>query len=105
MTENNLEALAPMLAEDLVYIHTTGARENKQQFLARLQSGTLQYRSIEREDSAVEMQDDTATITGRAKMGVVSNGTSANFEIRYTAVYRLNNGRWQLTRWQSTRIP
>ena len=105
MTENNLEALAPLLADDLVYVHTTGERETKQQFLSRLRSGSLRYRSIEPLETDIETAGDTTTITGRAKMGVTNNGSDRNFEIRYTAVYRLTHGRWQLTHWQSTRLP
>src|SRR5438874_11860666 len=66
MTRNDLDSLASLLADDLVYVHTTGERETKQQFLARLRSGSLRYRSIEPLETAIENVDDTATITGRA---------------------------------------
>jgi ketosteroid isomerase-like protein len=104
MVQNDLDALAPLLAEDLVYIHTTGEMESKQQLLDRLRGGALRYRSIEPSETVVRTGCDSATVTGRAKMGVTIGGADRDFEIRYTAVYRSTGGRWQLISWQSTRI-
>jgi ketosteroid isomerase-like protein len=104
MTENNLSALAPLLAEDLVYVHSTGARESKQQFLERLRSGSLRYHSIEPSETLVQESGDDARITGRAKVRVTMNGADRNLEISYVSLYRRTSGRWQLTSWQSSRI-
>jgi len=104
MVQNDLDALAPLLAEDLVYVHTTGKMDTKQQFLDSLRSGALRYRSIEPSETLVRTTGDTATVTGRAKMGVTVGGAVLDFEMRYTAVYRSTRGRWQLVSWQSTRI-
>jgi ketosteroid isomerase-like protein len=104
MVQNDLDALAPLLAEDLVYIHTTGEMESKPQLLDRLRSGALRYRSIEPSETVIRTTGDLATITGRAKMAVTIGGTDRDFEMRYTAVYRSTGGRWQLVSWQSTRI-
>ena len=105
MTGGDLAALAPMLAGDLVYVHSDGALENKEQFLARLRSGGMRYRAIEAQETEVRVEGRTAIVTGIASMAVTMNGTDRDIRLRYTSVYRLSGGRWLLTNWQSTRLP
>jgi ketosteroid isomerase-like protein len=104
MVGNDLEKLTALLADDLVYIHTSGEIESKPQFLQRLRSGSLRYRSIEPTNVRVRTYGNTAVVTGRSHMAVTTGGSDREFEILYTAVYTANGGRWQLASWQSTRI-
>lgn len=104
MTAGDLGALAPMLADDLVYVHSDGALENKEQFLERLRTGGIRYRTIESQETKVRVDGNTAIVTGVASMGVTTNGADRDIRLRYTAVYRRAGGRWLLTTWQSTRL-
>jgi ketosteroid isomerase-like protein len=104
MVENDLEHLAALLAEDLVYVHTDGTVESKAEFLERLRSGSLRYRSIEPTDVRVRTFGNTAIVTGRSQMAVTNGGADREFAIRYTAVYAVSANRCQLVSWQSTRI-
>jgi ketosteroid isomerase-like protein len=104
MVQNDLKSLAPLLSEDLVYVHTDGAVESKAEFLQRLRSGALRYRSIEPTDVRVRTFGSTAIVTGRSQMAVTIAGADREFAIRYTAVYVVRGDRWQLVSWQSTRI-
>ena len=105
MLQNDVQMLAPLLAEDLVYIHSAAELETKQQFLERLRSGSLRYRTIEPSETVVRTYGQVALVTGRSKMKVTSGGTDRELDIRYTSVYRLTGDRWQLVSWQSTRVP
>ncbi|MDQ6801876.1 MAG: VOC family protein [Acidobacteriota bacterium] len=102
MVENDLEKLASLLADDLVYVHTSGEVESKPQFLQRLRSGALRYRSIAPKDVRVRTYGNTAIVTGRSEMAVTNAGSDREFEILYTAVYAASGDRWQLASWQST---
>jgi ketosteroid isomerase-like protein len=104
MVQNDLKSLAALLAENLVYMHTDGVVESKSEFLARLRSGSLRYRSIAPTDVRVRTFGSTAIITGRSQMAVTNGGSEREFEILYTAVYVVVGDRWQLVSWQSTRI-
>jgi len=104
MVANDLETLAAVLADDLVYIHSDGEVDSKEEFLQRLRGGSLRYRSIEPTEVRVRTDGNTAVVTGRAKMAVTTGGCDREFEIRYTAVYRARSDHWQLVSWQSTRI-
>lgn len=105
MLHNDAEALAPMLADDLVYVHSTAAMETKQQFLENLRTGAMRYHVFEPSETVVRMYGSVAVVTGRVKGKVTMAGNDLDVDIRYTSVYRLNNGRWQLVSWQSTRVP
>jgi ketosteroid isomerase-like protein len=104
IVDNHFDELAALLADDLVYVHTSGEVESKPQFLQRLRSGSLKYRSIEPTDVHVHTYGITAVVTGRSRMAVTNSGADRQFEILYTAVYIASGGRWQLASWQSTRI-
>jgi ketosteroid isomerase-like protein len=105
MLQNDPVALAPLLADDLVYIHTTGEMETKQQFLERIRSGALRYNAIEPSETVVRTYGPVALVTGRAKVKVTMGGNDRDVDMRYTSVYRLTGDRWQLVSWQSTRVP
>jgi ketosteroid isomerase-like protein len=103
MVQNDLNSLAALLAENLVYMHTDGTVESKSEFLARLRSGSLRYRSIAPTDVRVRPFGNIAVVTGRSQMAVTNAGSDHEFEIVYTAVYEAAGDRWQLVSWQSTR--
>jgi uncharacterized protein (TIGR02246 family) len=104
MVENDLEKLAALLADDLVYVHSDGNVESKPEFLQRLRTGSLRYRSIQPADVRVRTYDNVAVVTGRSQMAATGGGSDREFEVRYTAVYTASADRWQLVSWQSTRI-
>ncbi len=105
MVQNDLAALGSMLADDVVYIHSTGEVESKQKFLDHLRSGTMRYRAIDAQAPSIRLYGDAAIVTGRSKMAVTSAGTDRDIDIVYTALYRRAGEGWQLVSWQSTRVP
>ena len=104
MRHADTAALGRLLAPDLTYTHTDGEQDTKDDFLRSLGSGALRYDSITPEARQVRVFESTAIVTGRSAMRVESGGNPASFSIRYLAVYRWAEGRWQLAAWQSTRV-
>jgi ketosteroid isomerase-like protein len=104
MVANDLDKLAPLLADDLVYVHTDGVVESKTEFLQSLRTGTRRYVSIEPNDVRVRTYGNTAVATGQFRAKVISNGADREFDARYTAIYRASGKGWQLVSWQSTRM-
>ena len=101
MTKADVQALEEILADDLVYTHTTARLDTKASFIEAVKSGRLNYKSFEREDVKVRQFGDTAVVTGQAKIHVGDN----KFEARFLDVYAKRNGAWQMVAWQSTRVP
>jgi uncharacterized protein (TIGR02246 family) len=105
MTRGDVEALAPLLADDLTYTHSSGMTETKEQFLESLRSRRLQYVKVDREDVRVRTYGSTAVITGLARVVVRSEGKDRDLSLRFTDVWIKRGGRWQMVAWQSTVTP
>lgn len=103
MAVRDFDALHELLTEDLVYVHSDGAVETKQQFIDRLRSERIKYRAIKAPDPTIRMYGDTAVVTGRGTFSVTVDRNDREVDLLYTAVYRRGGVRgWQLVSWQST---
>jgi ketosteroid isomerase-like protein len=105
MTRADTAALRPMLADDLLYVHSNTLKENKLEHLEAIAAKRLVYREMAREEVRVRRFGRTALTNGT--LGVKGELKGAAFDVRlfYTAVYRKKRGVWQLVNWQSTRVP
>lgn len=104
-TTNDFTALGQLLADDLVYTHSSAAVDGKASFIESMRSGTVKYESIESRDVQVRVYGTTAIINGAGRFRVTARGEKLDNQLRYTDVWVLKDGRWQMVSWQSTKIP
>lgn len=97
MINKDADALNRILARDYVGTGNDGTTLNKEDFVAKVQSGDLKVTSITTDDVKITALGSGAVITGKAKWNDQS-------EIRYTEVWTNQRGRWQVLSWQSTPI-
>ncbi len=105
MTSRDYKGLAGVLADDLVYTHSSAAVDDKAAYLESLTSGRVTYKTIAPRDLKVRVYGDTAIINGVADMTVDANGEALVNTLRFTDVWVKRSGTWQMVAWQSTRIP
>src|SRR4051812_36562880 len=106
MCARDAATLSSLLADDLVYTHSSAAQDTKESILSKMAAGTQVYQSIE--PSEVKAQDlgSAVVLTGIAKITVGGAGRPNNtFGVRFTDVYANRGGSWQMVTWQSTRTP
>jgi ketosteroid isomerase-like protein len=105
MSDKDLATLESLLADDLIYTHSSARVDSKQSLIANMKSGATVYSSIE--PSEVKAQDlgDAVVLTGVAWIKVASQGKQLDFGVRFTDAYAKRGGRWQMVAWQSTRLP
>ena len=105
MAEKDIATLNTVLADDLIYTHSSARLDTKQSLIGNMESGSTVYTSVV--PSNVKAQDfgDTVVLTGECKISVNSGGRSNSFGVRFTDVYANKNGKWQMVTWQSTRLP
>ena len=105
MAQKDIATLNAVLADDLVYTHSSARLDTKQSLIGAMQSGATVYTALE--PSEVKAQDlgDAVVLTGIARISVVSAGKPNSFGVRFTDVYANKGGRWQMVTWQSTRLP
>ncbi len=104
MVSRDTVALRPLLADDLVYIHSNALQETKAAHLSAIATGRLVYASMLRETAQVRRYGKMALTNGIVRVTGVVNDTSFDVRLLYTAVYRRVRGQWQLVNWQSTRV-
>ena len=105
MVKQDWGALDAALADDLVYVHSTARVESKAEHLDNLKAGKPNYRGASPRERNARVRGDVAIINGVSDMQVENGGKEQRFTIRYLAVYAQIAGRWQMTAWQSTKVP
>lgn len=123
MIEKDTAALRPMFADDFYLVHMTGCtsreqngacssyaeaqpavtegtgtRQNRQQYLDAIADGTLNYYSCQTEQLEVNIDGDSATLTGRSRvLAAVYGGGKHTWRLQLTFKLRKQDGLWQFT--------
>ena len=105
MAEKDVATLNALLADDLVYTHSSARLDTKQSLIGAMVSGATVYSSVEPSDVVAQDCGDAVVLTGVARIGVSSGGKAMKFGVRFTDVYTKRGGQWQMVTWQSTKLP
>jgi hypothetical protein len=93
-------------ADDLVYVHSTGQVESRDQLIESITSGRTRYVAVTPvERQVVPLGTAAAAVRGRGRFQVTAAGNALDLQIRYLAVYGWQDGAWRLRSWQSLRTP
>lgn len=101
MIGGDLAGLDRLLGRDLVYIHGSARQEDKQQYLASIESGAVKYLDIKRTAAAVEMYGDTAVVHGHIAIQGMSKGEKRLIDSLFQSVWVLAALGWQMVGWTS----
>jgi hypothetical protein len=104
LVKRDIEAVNQLMADDLIYTHSSGVRQTKAEVFSLFSSGRIVYKSIEASDQHVRVVGNVGVITGAIRL-VYNDGTDHLIDSVYTDVYVKRDWRWQLLAWQSTRKP
>lgn len=90
-------------ADSFVLVHMTGMRQDKKTYIRAIMDGTLNYYTEKTHETEVEVDGDTATMTGRSYVSAAVFGGRRN-TWRLTLRFDLQrlDGAWRLTRAQAT---
>jgi ketosteroid isomerase-like protein len=105
MAKKDLSKLNELIADDLIYTHSSARLDTKQSLIGNMESGSTVYTSVVPSDVKAQDLGDTVVLTGSCKISVMSGGKPNSFGVRFTDVWANKNGRWQMVTWQSTRTP
>ena len=89
-------ALGRIYADDFVGIGPTGVMRNKADVIADFTTHALTYQSIITAEVRVRIYGNTAVETGRSMMVGQDRGKAVPRDNRFTRVWVMTNGRWQL---------
>jgi len=105
MAEKDIATLNEVIADDLVYTHSSARLDTKQSLIGNMESGSTVYTSVVPSDVKAQDLGDTVVLTGSCRISVNAGGRPNSFGVRFTDVYANRGGRWQMVTWQSTRLP
>ena len=105
MVAKDVATLGSLIADDLIYTHSSARLDTKKSLIDGMVKGTTVYTGCEPSDVKAQDLGDTVVLTGIAQIKVVANGTPNAFGVRFTDVYAKRGGSWQMVTWQSTRLP
>lgn len=105
MCQQDSAVLQEILADDLIYTHSSARGDTKQSLIANMQDGSTVYQSIETSDVVAQDLGSAVVLTGVARITVSSQGKPNSFGVRFIDVYANRGGTWQMVTWQSTRLP
>lgn len=105
MIAEDFPALDRLLADDLLYTHSTAVTDTKAQYLHALKSGKYRYKASRREGVSVKVHGDVAIVNGRAFIDVDVDGTPKSLSSVFVNAWVRTPSGWRMTAWQSTAVP
>ena len=97
MIDKDIPVLNSVMAVEAVLVHMTGVRQPKLQYLKEIKNGTLNYYSVEDDALHIDVDGDSATLTGRSRVNAAVYGGGRHtwcLQLQSTLVKR--DGRWLL---------
>ena len=104
IVDANTDCLRVLMAVDAIYTHTNGWVQSTGEFLKMLESGDVDYKSIDVSHEKVLLHGTSAVITGSQVMALVVRGKPVTSVSVYTVVWSHEDGAWRFLAYQSTTL-
>ena len=105
MIAQDFTALDALLADDVVYIHSTAVSEDKAGYLSGVRNGLYDYGAIASSRVSVRSCGDVAIQTGTVEMSVAARGAvKIPINLLFTLVWKRERQGWRLWQRQATRM-
>ena len=102
MIKRDKAALEKLLADDLVYIHSSSKSESKAEVIQAITSGSTTYESFEFRDTTVRQYGDVVITNHKATIKTKQTGVA---NLLVTHVWVKHKGGWQFASRQASRLP
>lgn len=102
MIKRDATALEKLLADDLVYIHSSSKSESKADVIQVITSGSLTYESIEFRDTTIRQYGGVVITNHNATIKTKQTGVA---NLLVTHVWVKHKGAWQFASRQASRLP
>ena len=104
MGEKDIATLNAIIADDLIYTHSSARLDTKKTLIGAMESGATVYTSVVPSDVVAQDLGDSVVLTGVAAISVMSGGKPNSFKVRFLDVWAKREAGWQMVTWQSTRL-
>jgi hypothetical protein len=101
----DLPALERLFHDRLSYAHSSGVRDTKAEYLAKIESGYYDYQHIDHPVERVDVVGDSVVVSGSMTADLLVQGTPKTLDVLALAVWTRDAGEWQLLAYASTPVP
>jgi ketosteroid isomerase-like protein len=105
MLDADLDTLDRLCADEVSYAHSSGVRDTKQEYFAKVRSGYYVYHRVDHPVERVEVLGDTAIVVGRMTADLSVDGTPKTIDNLCLAVWTRTSDGWRLLAYAPTRLP
>lgn len=102
MQRGDADAMAGLMADDCVYIHSFGSRDDKACYLDRVRDGFFVYRRVEATRDRIVIRGDVAIVLGTMTGVVTAGGVERRLNNVRSSVWVREDGGWKLSLFQPT---
>ncbi|HEV7477228.1 MAG TPA: nuclear transport factor 2 family protein [Burkholderiales bacterium] len=96
MIEADAVALEALLADSMIYTHSSATTDGKASYIAGVKSKKWQYRQIDRPIEDIQVHGDTVVVTGQVRIDILIDGKPKIMNSRYTDVWVKGAKGWQM---------
>jgi ketosteroid isomerase-like protein len=104
MLAKDTTALAGMLDDQLVYVHSSGVADTKQSYLEGLRMGVWNYHQLAASGQRYVIHGNTVLVFCRLAISITVRGVFKSFETNALLVWVRHPERWRLAAVQSSSI-
>lgn len=94
MTDADTAAMREMIDQDMVFTHMSGRQQSREEYLADIENGSLQYFTIGMEKPVVEVDGDRASVTFTSVLNANAYGARGTYRMNGTHWYEKRDGEW-----------
>lgn len=105
LLKGDTEVLDALFTDDLIYLHSTGAIDDKKVYLDGLKTGKTKYLAIAYQPDEYRFAKNFALILGKVDMKVLVGGEERKVRALIISTWRFENERWKMMIWQATTQP
>ncbi|MEQ3170112.1 flavodoxin [Dysosmobacter welbionis] len=94
MTEADTDLMRSMVSEDMIFTHMSGRQQTREEYLADVENGALNYFTIGIESPVIEVNGNIGSITYTSVLNANAYGAAGVYRISGTHWYERQNGNW-----------
>ena len=105
VTAKDFAKVDKILADGLIYAHSTGIVETKAEYLAKVRGGTQNYDAIEHSKIQIKVYGNTAVAHSHVRMAGTNAAGPFDNKLMMMHFWVKEGGAWKLAAHQTTQLP
>ncbi|MCU1761182.1 nuclear transport factor 2 family protein [Pseudomonas sp. 14P_8.1_Bac3] len=96
MLKKNIPALNALTADNLTYGHSSGKIQNKQEYIADIETGRSAFKTLEMQKQTITLSGDVALVRNHFSAQALNGDQVVPTEIENFQIWQKQKGKWLL---------